>query len=833
MSRVFPNPMEKKNRPSWRNWPEVDMAASNSLGLISEIELIPRNILNFPLGIFLQHSRIGYLLTDEKNRIVWVNPIFESEHRKIFPKLEVIGMNFYEALESFSSIISDFSQVSTTILEIVREWKEKFDLHFSLYNGKEIVIGFYPLTDANLQKIGEVWSFYYGIKQHPAIEESKGNKERFRIIVESLNVGFCELDPNGIIMKVYDGFCDLTGFSRKELLGMDIHSLLNSREAIHDVSRNRKEKVLNSDNPVLYEMELITKEGNRKWTLASSKNLVSPGGDIFGVIEAHMDITPQKMLQEELEKSKKDTEESNVSLQQFLASMSHEIRTPLNAIIGMSHLLSDTKLTRVQKEYVHILKNSSNILLNLISDILDFSKIQSGKMEIQVRKFDLHDLVRTLTDTFRYKVKRKPVELIFIPDPNIKNYLIGDDILLNQVLLNLLGNAEKFTNQGSIEVSTNLIRREGDEIWVEFKVRDSGIGIERDKLQVIFQEFKQAYKGISHTYGGTGLGLSISKKLIELQGGNIQVESTIGQGSCFSFTLPFHDTSSLVEGNKIEEYNRIVGVSQGFNDSHVLIVEDNPMNLSYLTSLLQKLNIQFEVATNGFDALELTRNQPFHLVLMDIKIPGIEGLEVSKIIRNEENPNAATPIVLITAAALQSTITQARESGINDLLTKPYTPDQLLRILRKYLVDEDQDDTGDKFIETEPRVFVFNPRLDVNYLSALYEHNIEYATGLFEIFLENIHNEWDEIKNSSKVKNFILLRQLVHKIKPNFSMVGLTWITSEMEMIEKCLKEDFNFECINNYIQKADRELELYLPVIQDEYQKLIEFEGLPKNADS
>jgi PAS domain S-box-containing protein len=789
---------------------------------------IPQSISDYPLSFILQRSESGFLLSDEQSRFTWANDSFLKECNQLFPHIEFVGNSYIELLDSLSDQLQSPEIVMRDINDFVYKGQEKIAYDIKFINGTTITLTYIPILEGTVTN-GAIWSFINLSKRKSIAEKTKINEEKFRVILTNLGIGFCEIDLNGNITKVYDGFCKLTGYKREELIGRNITDMFVPGEMRELAVAMRKERMKQGTNPVSYEMEIITKDGSHKWALTSSTNLFDNEGNIVGGIDVHMDITSQKKLQQELEKAKKASEESRMALQQFLASMSHEIRTPLNAIIGMSHLLSDTKLTREQKEYTHILKNSSNILLSLISDILDFSKIESGNMEVQSREFDLIDLVRSLTNTFQFKMKRKAVKVSFIPDKNISNYLIGDDILLNQVLLNLLGNSEKFTSKGTISVSVAIIKREEDtrKVWIEFRVNDTGIGIEKDKLQFIFQDFKQANNDISAKFGGTGLGLSISKKLIELQGGSISVESRVGEGSCFTFTLPFYDTGKIID-HTISKIDPVVSANmQLFSDAHVLIVEDNPMNLSYITSLLEKFDVSFDVATNGFDALEIIRQQPFHMILMDIKIPGIEGLEVSSIVRNEDNPNAATPIVLITAAALQSTVNAARENGINDLLPKPFTPEQLLNILRKYIADDDQEAQTGLITELEEKMYSFNPRLDVNYLIGLYENNIEYATGLFAIFLENIQQDWTEIKAIAEGDDYAALYQVVHKIKPNFSMVGLTWITRSMEQLEKCIKENRDLESIPAYINKADTELKIYLPVVEEEYQNLLAYQSV------
>jgi PAS domain S-box-containing protein len=777
------------------------------------------DILKLPISSVFLSSLSGILISNANHVFITANQALLNGINELSADAKVIGMHWYEVYHFIKPYLVHAEEALARQEDLLIHHREYLGHELALTSGKIISLNYIPVFTRGKFR-GSIWQFT-DVTLHRAEKEVLPNpSDQVRTVLDSLQVGYSEVDLDGRITKISEGLCRLCGYSSEELIGKKITEALPAVDP-EPLSGSGS---LKGQPAILYEKEIVTKEGTTKWILTSSTNLFDKDGNLVGEIGVHMDISRQKAIQIDLEKAKTVAEESQVAIEQFLASMSHEIRTPLNAIIGMTHLLGDTKLSAAQKEYLQILRNSSNILHGLISDILDFSKIESGKMEVHHREFDLSDLVNTLVETFRYKLKRKPVEIYFTMDKRIGNYLVGDDILLSQVLLNLLGNAEKFTKKGEIYIRIMVMREESDKIWIEFKVMDTGIGIEKDKLHVVFQDFTQANKSIRGQYGGTGLGLSISRKLIELQGGSILVESTLGEGTSFTFTLPFQDTGRPTEASDKTAF-RSASMTEVFDGAHILIVEDNLMNLKYLTSLMERMKIQFDVATNGMDALELTKQQNFHLILMDMKIPGIEGMELARIIRGEENPNLATPIIIITAAALQSTVQSARENGINDLLTKPYTPEQLVTLLRKYLIEDETDK------ENSPRVrasrnFEFSHKLDDTYLNELYEQNVEYAIGLFTIFLENIDQEWKDIRAASASDNTELVRQLVHKIKPNFSMVGLTWVSKKMEIIERSIKENLDLSHVPGLLEEADRELMAYLPTVIAELDLMQRFKA-------
>ncbi len=781
-------------------------------------------ILKLPISSVFLGSLSGILISNSNHVFITANRVLLGGFNELWPDAQIIGRHWYEAYHFIKPYLQNADDALLRQEDLLIHHREYLGHELYLRNGRTLSLNYIPVFTRGKFR-GSIWQFSDVTRQKAERASFQNQDEPFRSTLDRLLVGYSEVDLEGRITKISDGFCRISGYTSEELIGKMIREALVPAGPDGSPPENQEPSPVTP--PGLYEMEVVNRDGTRKWVLTSSTHLFDRDGNLVGEVGVHMDISGQKRVQHDLEKAKSVAEQSQVAIEQFLASMSHEIRTPLNAIIGMTHLLGDTRLSSAQKEYLQILRNSSNILHGLISDILDFSKIESGKMEIHHREFDLPGLVNTMVETFRYKLKRKPVSIHLTVDRKIGNYLVGDDILLNQVLLNLLGNAEKFTRKGEIYVRIQLAREETDRKWIEFKVGDTGIGIEKDKLNLIFQDFRQADKAIRGQYGGTGLGLSISKKLIELQGGSIQVESTFGEGTCFTFSLPFQDTGRPTELSKNQGY-RAVTQSEVFEGAKILIVEDNLMNLKYLTSLLERMKIQFDVATNGMDALEISRQQAFHLLLMDMKIPGIEGMELARIIRNEENPNRTTPIIIITAAALQSTVQAARENGINDLLTKPYTPEQLITLLRKYLVEDETDADHPSRVSPNPN-FEFSHKLDDSYLNELYEQNVEYAIGLFTIFVDNIDQEWKEILVASEAGNAELVRQLVHKIKPNFSMVGLTWVSRMMETVERSIRDNQDFSQVPFILGEADAELKTYLPMVISELVRMQQFLAGPK----
>ena len=777
------------------------------------------DIFALPIAVYLQNTNAGVLVSDERHRFVWGNNVFMEYFNTGPYKGNMIDKAFRPMIDYCAEHLTDPIAFELKMKELKRRKKPFFGWELVFKTGHIREISYIPVFD-NGRFAGSIWQIVDVTRHRQWQEELIRTDEKYRVILDNLNAALCETDLDGIIVKVYDSFCRLSGYTEDELIGRNITDIFvpeENREYARNLRRYRVEKKV----ALLYDMEIVLKDGSRKWVLASSGNIYDRDGNAVGGVGIHMDITPQKILQMELEAAKQAAEEAQRTQKEFLANMSHEIRTPLNAIIGMAHLLDETTLSEEQKEYIKILKHSSGILHGLITDILDISKIEAGKQEINAREFDLKELIQSMKNTFQLKLGQRPVKVTVDFDKRIDTLLIGDDMILNQILMNLLGNAEKFTKEGEIAIKVSLDDIQGNALWIKFMICDTGIGIQKDKLELIFHNYKQAEKDIRERYGGTGLGLAIAKQLVELQGGQISVEEGPVYKTSFSFNLPFMDTRKrsvhVADGELENKYSKI-----DFGNAKVLVVEDNAMNLKYILSLLEKYRINYQLATNGPDALYFLESRQYDLVLMDIRIPGMDGFELAKKIREDETrPNVATPVIATTAAAMPSTIALARNIGITDILTKPYTPDQLLQVLNKYL---NEDETEIIMEVQNLSGYEFHSSLDVRYLNTLYESNIGYAIDLFEIFVMTNKEEVGKLQALADNKDWEGLKFQVHKIKPNFSMVGLTWITTKMETLENYLNKAVSLETIPVMLREITDELKGLFPIVEQELQKMYEF---------
>ncbi len=401
--------------------------------------------------------------------------------------------------------------------------------------------------------------------------------------------------------------------------------------------------------------------------------------------KVQLDDTIRQKEIAEIEREK--AEQSEKFKQQFLANMSHEIRTPMNSVIGLTNLLIKSKLDAQQAKYLNVIKKSSENLLVIINDILDLSKIEAGKMEFEKIPFSIEESLDTVYHTMVFKAEEKNLELEKLIEPGVPDVILGDPVRLNQILINLCGNAIKFTEKGKVRILVKELSRLDNQSIIEFSVSDSGIGIPETQLNKIFESFSQASSETTRKFGGTGLGLTISKQLVELQKGSIYVQSEVGKGTTFSFKIPY-ETGSITDFKESKSGTEHVK-GEDLKGLRILLVEDNMFNqmvaVDTLNDLIEELTI--DVAEHGLVALEKLRSNEYDVILMDIQMPEMDGFETSRRIRSDFGPPArTTPIMAMTANVTQEEVEKCFESGMTAHISKPFDPQELLNKLGKLVL---------------------------------------------------------------------------------------------------------------------------------------------------
>lgn len=751
---------------------------SSLISVLFKNSLTEQKNLNLESGIekrseiinsLVHNLHSGLVLNDEHGKIVLINDAFRKIFNLSFPASEILGKDQRESANLIKNRFKE-PQKFIDIVDYCREFNKNVSQNeLEMADGTILDCGFIPIYSKN-ELIGQMWQVTDVTDSRSYQKKVQASEEKYRGIIENMELGLLEVDLESKVIKAYEWFCRMTGYEEKELIGKDARKVFFSDKYIKLMDKQDALRMKGEQS--IYEVQMRKKNGELIWVLISGAPFYNQKGEIVGTIGIHYNIDSRKKLEEDLKQSKLQTEKAREAEKQFLANMSHEIRNPLNAIIGITNLLYDTKPTTEQLNHLDKIKYSSDILLGLISGILDISKIESGTLELTEKEINISEIVNGLIQITGFNDREKKVRYVNKLILTDEFEVMADPTALNQIFLNLLNNASKFTAEGVITIDGKVIESEQEYANFEFRVSDTGIGIASEKLDSIFNIFQQVDRETKLKYGGSGLGLNIVKKLVSMYNGAVRAESKVNEGTTIIFNLKLKRVSKL----NPEEKN----ISYEFKkNGRILVVEDNEINQYYLSGILNKWNIGHDVANNGFEALVKLEKNKYNLILMDIRMPRMDGYETTIKLRSMiQNPNCAVPIIALTASALIDEREKAMQVGMNYHLTKPYTEYDLGDALSRFgiITKIDQHDT---------KGFQFSPEIDFGNLESYYQDNIERAQKIFEVFIRVIDVDFLKLKESIQNENWNKVSSLAHKIKPNFAMVGLTDLSKLMEHYEK------------------------------------------------
>ncbi|PKP19689.1 MAG: hybrid sensor histidine kinase/response regulator, partial [Bacteroidetes bacterium HGW-Bacteroidetes-22] len=600
-----------------------------------------------------------------------------------------------------------------------------------------------------------------------------------RSLIEASLDPLFTINTEGKITDMNEASINITDVSRDKLIGTDFNEYFTEPQKAKDVYK----KVFK--NGFVTNYPLTIRDGKLTEVLFNGSVYKDDSGIVLGAVVVARDISAQKRIESELteakifaelstgiaEDAKTKAEHATITAenavrakQQFLSNMSHEIRTPMNAIIGFTKVLLKSDLSPKQKEYLMAIKMSGDALIVLINDILDLAKVDAGKMVFEQTPFKITLSISAMLHIFESKILEKNLKLEREYDKNIPEVVIGDPLRLHQIILNLLSNAVKFTTKGTIKVSTRLLRENKDEVFVEFAVRDTGIGIAPNKLEKIFENFQQATSGTSRLFGGTGLGLAIVKQLVEHQGGSISVVSKQNEGSTFSFVLGFLKTNVAAE----HEADTIVLDSE-IKDVRILVAEDIALNQLLMITMLEDFGFMCDIAANGKIAIEMIQRKPYDLILMDLQMPEMNGFEATEYIRNRMKLHI--PIVALTADVTTVDLAKCKSVGMNDYIAKPVDE----KLLYRKIVNLVQG--SDTTAETQALELKNKQKArctDMNYLIQRTKSNPKLMMEMILLYLEQTPPLINTMKKSLYDKDWNLLYSAVHKMIPSFSIMGIS-----------------------------------------------------------
>ncbi|MEO7962156.1 MAG: PAS domain S-box protein [Ginsengibacter sp.] len=607
------------------------------------------------------------------------------------------------------------------------------------------------------------------------------NQKRLQSVLDNATAFIYIKDLEGKYLVTNRQFKEIFKVDDNQAIGktpfdiMEPHIAQNCIESSNEVIRTGKHLEME---------EAIEMEDGTHHFLITKFPLLDSQNQIYGLGGIGTDITERARNEEQLKQSKKIAEDAKKLQEQFLANMSHEIRTPMNGIQGMTDLLLDTQLDPEQKDFASTIKKSSDNLLVIINDILDFSKIQAGKLTIEKIDFKLNEVTDNIKAIFRQRVQEKGLHLLFEIDRHLPSTLNGDPYRLNQILVNIIGNAIKFTSNGGITVNINMRNKTSDEILLDFKISDTGIGIPADKLGDIFESFTQATSDTSRKYGGTGLGLAITKQLLELQGGTVSVQSEINTGTTFQICLPYHYTETknqlFLAGADIKNYSSL------FAGKRFLVAEDNEVNQKVILHVLKKAGGMVDIANNGLEAIELLeKNSDYSLIIMDLQMPEMDGHTATIHIRSKLK--LSIPIIAMTASALKGEKTKCLQIGMNDYLSKPFDITFLYKCISQLL-----DDT-----QINPPLVMEHSQnnhenlFDLSLLEEMDDN--EYVSEILTIFLDTTPAELQELKKASAATTFEDVYRIAHKLKSSSGLLQadrLLQVLIKLEDLGRNKKDD-------------------------------------------
>jgi PAS domain S-box-containing protein len=619
---------------------------------------------------------LGYAAAEVMNKIT---PADISDPQELIARAKALSV------ELATPITPGFEAL---VFKASREIEDIYELTYIRKDGSRFpaVVSVTALRDAHGSIIGYLLIGTDNTARKLVEEEQKKSDQRLRdqqfytrSLIESNIDALMTTDPSGIISDVNKQMEQLTGCTRDELIGAPFKDFFTDPERAEAGIR----RVLSEKSVSDYELTARARDGKQTVVSYNATTFYDRNRKLQGVFAAARDVTERKRVEMELKQAKAVAESASRTKSDFLASMSHEIRTPMNAIMGIADLLAKTTLSTEQDKYVQVFRRAGDNLLNLINDILDLSKVEASQLELERTGFSLIDHLEIVMEMVAARAHEKGLTLLCEIESNVPGDLIGDPTRLRQVLLNLIGNAVKFTESGRVSLLVTLEPDTSGPTALRFVVSDTGIGIPAEKLDRVFERFTQADTSTTRRFGGSGLGLTISKRLVELMGGRIWVESEVGEGSKFAFVVPFEKWAGATLRRPAA-----VGTDPELPLAplRILLAEDSPDNCLVTLAYLEETPYRVEIAETGAIACDMFAARHYDLVLMDRQMPVMDGLTATRKIRafERENDRRPTPIIALTASALKGDREMCLAAGCTAFLTKPIKQEVLLQAIREH-----------------------------------------------------------------------------------------------------------------------------------------------------
>ena len=697
-----------------------------------------------------------------------------------FPQLPIFENTkdwFYHPLENIFKGNVNIIQLTPACKDILSGNKTAIRLPIQCGEHKRCSLDSFEIQDNNFHY--RAFVFEHHPTQNDFDTQLSIQEKKFNRILDHFQLGLLEVGEDGLIKKVNPSFCRMSGYTLSELLGRDPIALLldeDNKAMMDDINHRRQDGYAGA-----YELKIKTKKGDSRWWLISGAPNIDNDGSDQGSIGIHWDITKQKELELDLVRDKNKAEALADFKTQFLANMSHEIRTPLNAIVGMIRELKIIANTPEQKDYINIANIACEALLNIINDVLDYSKLEAGKISLEHIAFNPISIAKNAALLISDRIREKKLEFELIGDVDENTMYFGDPNRLQQSLLNILSNAAKFTQVGKISLIYQAIIASDNTTQIEYTIVDTGVGMDPNYLNRVFDKFSQADETISRRYGGSGLGLSITKSLVEMMGGNVEIESQKHIGTTVKLTIPVQKSNEPFAGETAVWDLKNTPIA----NMKVLVVEDNALNRAVAQAFLRRHRIHVTEAIDGLHALETVDKDKYDLILMDIQMPTIDGIEVCSIIRSK---GIETPIVALTANAQHSEKIKCLNAGMNGYLVKPFNENDLIETLVKY--NPSINTHKAQVNQSQPLEESSTPSFGLERIKDLVGDDAVIVNSIVELFVREGSKIATILENAINDNDIKIIRAKLHELRPNLHNMGMDDALSQLDHFRNLIVDD-------------------------------------------
>jgi len=663
-----------------------------------------------------------------------------------------------------------------------------------------------------LDEKGEVlWLIIYAIRitERKEFEEQiRRSEKRYRDLFNYSQALICTHDMAGRMLAINPEICRVLGYSEEDLQGRKIQEFIPEDHRVR-FETEYMQAIRKSEQAVSGVFCVLNKNKEKIYLLYKNYRMKEEGLEPY-VIGFSQDITDRIKMEKELRMAKRETDEGAKAKESFLAHMSHEIRTPMSGILGIASLLRKTELDKQQRDYLKLIQESANNLLVIVNDILDLEKIVAGKLQLERIAFKIVDKIATTIQSFIYRAEEKELGLVFqnaIPPDMV---VMGDPYRLSQVLNNILSNALKFTREGHITIATGITERNAEWVVVEVTISDTGIGISEERIRTIFEPFEQADAATSRKYGGTGLGLTICKNMIEMQNGDLMVQSEEGKGSAFTFRIPYQLSIGAMQEN---ETSQAIDY-KSLGNKNVLVAEDVELNQYLARHILESWDFKVVIVDNGRSAVEQLQQGSFDCILMDVQMPEMDGIEATRHIRKLPDPEkASVPIIALTANVLKGDSEKYLAAGMNDYLAKPFDEEKLFRVISRNLP------VKTALASTSP-LTTLNDHTNMNKETAMLSGDVKlydlsmvqsvsggdqgFIKKMVALFIETVPQNLQDLCKATEEGNWEQVGKTAHKLKSTVDSMGIKSIHQDIRLVEANAKQQQSLQEIPPLVGKIE-----------------------------